>query len=194
MKRNIERQPWERREKESPKAYAALCSYRDLGPTRSVEKAFAALNPGKKRSGRPAEWYVWSRRFEWVARVNAWDEYQRGVEDTARLERLRELARKRSEAEFEAFNALLEDIRENRELLKKVRTLPVTDVEVIEQMKDGSRRKRVRGIDIAKLAQLAREIRDAWRDLVNGPRSDNTPSPQESAEDIEWEKPDERAA
>lgn len=189
------RNPWDRLPDETAKAYGAFCTYLDLGPTRSCDKAFAQANPGNQRKGRPAEWHRWSKKYEWVKRSEAWDVHEREVEEAARLERLRELARKRGDAEFEAFEALLKDVRASHELLNKVRAMPVTDVEVIEQTKDGQqKRKRVRGIDLAKVAQFMKEIRETWRELANGPREAEPSGPANPATGIEWDKPDGIAA
>ena len=110
-KRRINPQSWDRLEKESPKAYIAFSSYRDLGPTRSVEKAFAALNPGKKRSGRPAEWYVWSSKFDWVERAEAFDAYADEIQRKGFETRLKQLAHDQADFAVEEFRRLVERVR-----------------------------------------------------------------------------------
>lgn len=63
-------QPWEQWERETPKAFAAFCSYRDLGSQRSHEKVRekSGKSPGYERVIRR-----WSSRYDWVNRVTAWD-------------------------------------------------------------------------------------------------------------------------
>jgi hypothetical protein len=61
---------------EPPKAYAAFCVYRDLGPNRSLDQAGWRIYPGtqtgRKRgaTGRIREWADWWR---WAQRAAAWD-------------------------------------------------------------------------------------------------------------------------
>ncbi len=63
---------WTRQAGESSKAYAAFCTYRDLGPERSLDKALAAAN--KKPTNR-RHWARWMDRFSWYARAQAYDDY-----------------------------------------------------------------------------------------------------------------------
>ncbi len=76
---------WDRQTGESTKAYAAFATYRDLGPSgRSIAKAAQAL--GKHKVTLEA----WSRKWSWVARVEAWDDENerllRREQDQARKE------------------------------------------------------------------------------------------------------------
>ncbi len=76
---------WDRQTGESGKAYAAFAAYRDLGPSqRSIAKAARQLGKHK------VTLEVWSRRWRWVARVDAWDQEQerllREEQDRARRE------------------------------------------------------------------------------------------------------------
>lgn len=64
-------------EKETSKAFAAFCVYRNLGVTRSVDKVAeqARQNPVKTSScTRCLD--DWSSRFKWVERAKAYDVYQ----------------------------------------------------------------------------------------------------------------------
>ncbi len=79
------REIWERLPGESIKAYRCFCIYRDLGVDRSINKVQKALrDEGKKYSLTLL--LRWSKRFNWVSRAEAYDEY---------LERLRRLERER---------------------------------------------------------------------------------------------------
>lgn len=74
--------PWERLDTETGRAYAAFRQYRDLGPSRS----FVALTDVSLRSaGR------WSRDHRWTARAQAWDAEAYRLEDSRRLEQIREM-------------------------------------------------------------------------------------------------------
>lgn len=63
--------PWERRSDESPKAFHAFATYRDLGPARSLDRARQAL--GKNAAGYKRLLDEWSSKYAWVERVAAWD-------------------------------------------------------------------------------------------------------------------------
>jgi hypothetical protein len=67
--------PWEQRDDESSKAFAAFVAYLELGPERSIDKA--AQQSGIKTSSTRARWWLeWSRRFDWVARARAFDAHE----------------------------------------------------------------------------------------------------------------------
>ena len=59
--------PWERREDETPVAYAAFTEYLDQGGDRSTEHVARKLGKSKTLMDR------WSSRHDWVERSRAWD-------------------------------------------------------------------------------------------------------------------------
>ncbi len=60
---------WERQPGESPKAYRAFCTYRDLGIDRTLAKAAALL-------GNDPKWFEQlSSRHKWVNRCKAYDQH-----------------------------------------------------------------------------------------------------------------------
>jgi len=61
---------WERRQDETPKAFAAFVVYRDLGPARSIVKAIESTG---KRTAKVRRWEKWPSRFDWVARAAGYD-------------------------------------------------------------------------------------------------------------------------
>ena len=71
--------PWERQKNETNKAYNTFCIYRDAGMRRSLRNTITAIFPKL-----PAEKYttkirgiaVWSSKYTWVKRVEAWDAFQ----------------------------------------------------------------------------------------------------------------------
>lgn len=69
---------WEQLTDEPAAAYARFLIYRNLGPGRTLDAAYAANSPkarkGKKRQGiAPGQWTKESSDFEWRARATAWD-------------------------------------------------------------------------------------------------------------------------
>jgi len=77
------KQPWERLDNESSKAYRAFCVYRDLGPDRSIDKAMAAVGQKNRRT-----WGEWCSKYNWVERAAAYDSY---LEAEKRKEKEREI-------------------------------------------------------------------------------------------------------
>jgi hypothetical protein len=59
--------PWERQADETPKAYAAFCLYRDLGPSRSYAKVGQELGKSKTLMEK------WGSNHGWVKRAIAYD-------------------------------------------------------------------------------------------------------------------------
>ncbi len=88
-----ERQPWDREPAEPAEAYARFLLYRNLGPMRSIDKAYALVastdpsraqraraKGGKKRRARatpqkraPGQWWEDSAKYHWPERAQAWD-------------------------------------------------------------------------------------------------------------------------
>ena len=74
MSDETELKPWDQLPDEPITAYRRFLIYRDLGPGRSLEKAYRAtkgnLAQGKKPTGA---WTSDSTDFDWVNRATAWD-------------------------------------------------------------------------------------------------------------------------
>lgn len=70
---------WDRQKNETNKAYSAFCMYRDMGTRRSLSKTVAQIFPGiphEKYTTKIRGLAVWSSKYTWVKRVEAWDAYQ----------------------------------------------------------------------------------------------------------------------
>jgi hypothetical protein len=71
------REPWDQRPDEAPAAYARFLTYRNLGPTRSLDAAYqiygGAPVGAKKPKRRPGSWQRECRDLDWTARAEAWD-------------------------------------------------------------------------------------------------------------------------
>lgn len=82
--------PWDRLPNESPRAFEAFCTFRDLGPSRSVPEAF------RKRKGRQSRradgtWNLWYRRHDWKARAEAYDAEIDRVRQAKRRDQVEEM-------------------------------------------------------------------------------------------------------
>lgn len=65
--------PWEKQDHETPRAFAAFKSYRDMPANqRSLRKA-VILVFGKLVSSKLRQYQLWSSKYNWVARSTAWD-------------------------------------------------------------------------------------------------------------------------
>jgi hypothetical protein len=73
------RRPWDRLEHETPKAFQAFLTYRDLGPGRSVRAAYEHRTGKTLKGNPPAHYGRWSADFGWYRRAAAYDD------ETARL-------------------------------------------------------------------------------------------------------------
>jgi hypothetical protein len=72
-------QLWQRRRRESARAYAAFCKYRDLGAEiRSIDRAYR-VGRDQTTERAPRRWFHWSQAFDWAKRVKAWDEHLAAV-------------------------------------------------------------------------------------------------------------------
>jgi hypothetical protein len=97
----------ERLPDESARAYRAFCVYRDLGPNRSLDRAWerycTTSDRGKNRKSarRPGHWGVWSQKFTWVKRAEAYDDLLEEERLNAAYEQRRELREQRSRFEVE---------------------------------------------------------------------------------------------
>ena len=71
---------WEREVRESARAYAAFCSFRELGPKRTLRAAYRALTgaagPSAEGRGYPGCWRRWVLIYRWVERAQAFDNWK----------------------------------------------------------------------------------------------------------------------
>jgi hypothetical protein len=78
------RDPWDRREKESARAYETFRRFRDLGPLRSLD-----MLVDEEAGVRRVTLLEWSRRHDWKDRAGAWDDETHRLQDAQRLEAIR---------------------------------------------------------------------------------------------------------
>lgn len=72
-----QRHPWDRHEGESSAAHLAFQAYLEIGPSRSLNAAYASRGQkgGKEVARRkaPGIWQRWSKSHDWPARATEWD-------------------------------------------------------------------------------------------------------------------------
>jgi hypothetical protein len=89
-------EPWEQQPRETGRAFGAFAIYRDLGPRRSLRAATAKFY-GRTSSALERQVDKWSRTFNWVERVNAWDRHLDALGCQTQEERRREMAERHVE-------------------------------------------------------------------------------------------------
>ena len=74
---------WERLTGESSLAYAAFCSFRDLGAERNIRKAVESFEKDEaKREKRYRVWRNWSTQYRWRERAADYDRYTEKLKQT----------------------------------------------------------------------------------------------------------------
>ena len=107
-------QVWTRRPGETATAYACFCTYRDLGPARSLDAAcHQSLGPqkGHKRATRkraPGYWRRWYRNNDWRSRAEAFDAFLDEAKRQAEVEKWKQRGEQLAEKQWAVAMALLE--------------------------------------------------------------------------------------
>lgn len=86
--------PWEPLENETPKAYEAFCTYRDLGPNRSMRKTAEKLGKSQKLMEG------WSSTHKWGERAAAWDAEQDRFVRQQQLEDIKKMRKQHADLAY----------------------------------------------------------------------------------------------
>jgi hypothetical protein len=150
---------------ESAKAYAAFCLYRDLGPKRSLVKAYR-LQTGHEQATISGLWNTWRRKHRWADRAEAFDREAAFDLDQVQRQTERKLHRLRSHRQIHAHSAFT---ALNNQLIEQVtRTLPgLTLTDEVTPLPDGTKLAR-RASSPAHLARLLKQIRDLESCIAHG--------------------------
>jgi hypothetical protein len=98
-----ERRGPERLQGESSRAYAAYCAYRDIGPGRSLDRAWKQSAKQESASARrPGHWSAWSAKFDWSERAEAYDDSIEEDKRSADVARGRQIHQRRQKFALEA--------------------------------------------------------------------------------------------
>jgi DNA-directed RNA polymerase beta subunit len=153
---NSSTQPsWERLPKETSRAYRAFCIFRNLGPDRSQDKAYAldCAQRGKKTTKAPGTWSNWSIKHNWVERAQDYDDW---IDETNRNEK----AAAREERQLALSKFVTKNFHERIELhqdlcslLKKLLNIPLS--KVTQTKKDAAGAKIVTQLGPLNPGQLA---------------------------------------
>src|SRR5690349_6053620 len=150
--------PWERQAGETAKQYSYFCVYRDLGPQRSIDRAWRSYSAdvGQPSGGRaPRSWFTWSAQRSWVDRAEQWDADQERSLREEREEKRRALATIRENFEIEQQRELQLHAVRLREKLQKALTMPNTNVKDVKYSEDGERVVQEREVQGIRLGEIA---------------------------------------
>jgi len=127
---------WERQEGESGKAYAAFSMYRDLGSERS-HRAVAEALYGVQAKYSIRTVHEWSRKFDWVARVDALDARDEMLRREAIEEHLHAGAEDRARREAALLDRGLAVRESAMTQAEKMTSWPLAEQRVVREGPDG---------------------------------------------------------
>lgn len=132
---NSEQPPLSPERPESARAYRAFCIYRDLGPDRSLDRAWKQFcaDKGKDRGSarRPGYWSNWSQTYTWVNRARAHDATIDAEQRSAEAEQRRQLRERRLKFQIQTQQSTEDNVHMadlKLEMMAKARLIEVTEV------------------------------------------------------------------
>ncbi len=105
-------QAWTRRPGETSAAYAAFCTYRDLGPSRSLAEAYRQRTGKEQAKQAGGNWTSWYRRNEWKNRAESYDAYLDEEKRRAEAQKWRQRGEDLVEEQYKIAVAMLEKVRQ----------------------------------------------------------------------------------
>lgn len=88
---NAPREPWERQEGESTRAFEAFAKYRDMGASRNIRQVAQELSKSATTIAK------WSGTWDWVYRVGKWDEEQDRIARQAQIEEIKKMRKRHAD-------------------------------------------------------------------------------------------------
>lgn len=147
--------PWDRLLRESSKAYAAFCIYRDLGPRRSMDEASRIYHgkapplgnapPTGRRPEASGQIRRWAERWNWAARARAWDQELERLKQKKQLDAVEEMTERHVKEAHMLQSKAVERLRQLRpEELKPRETLNyLIEAAKLERLARGEATERV---------------------------------------------------
>lgn len=129
-KKELEVLHWERQPNETPKPYEAFTIYRDLGKERTLPKVAEKLGKSLGLISR------WSSAYNWVERVNAWDDE---ADRQAAQKQLKDISNARVRQRKQAVKMQLKALQ----LLESINPGDAKLSEVVSLMKLGMEQERI---------------------------------------------------
>jgi hypothetical protein len=170
-------------------AYRAYRIYRNLGPRRTLAKAWRShrrIRPRKKQRGRPrvkssaerpisGQWTAWSSTWSWPERAAAHDAQCDVQQRQAGLNEVQQLEDRRLTLELSAQDHFEKMVREGEARLDRMAKLPIASYSHRKRQIDGRtvvvlNDTRVIGIDLVAYARLLQSINETARWAIIGLR------------------------
>ena len=107
---------WDPMPGESDKAYAAFCTYRDLGPRRSLDEASRRYHQSSSQRPRCASGTIrrWAQRWNWQTRARAWDQETERVKQAEQQAAVLEMTERHAREALMLQNKAIERLRQLR--------------------------------------------------------------------------------
>jgi hypothetical protein len=151
---------WDRQPQEPPRAFQHFCTYRDLGPERTLEKV--GKHWGVSQSLMEQE----SARWNWTGRSDQWDAHVQSTHDRAYLTEAARQGRTRAQAHRALLGKALEALRQLD--LSKVKLSEIASA--VKVASEGMRLEE--GLETARVSM---ELTDARTILSRLPAEVRTP-------------------
>ena len=155
---------WCRQPGETARAYAAFCSYRELGEGRSLVKV------GQKQGKKRALVETWSTRHDWVARAHAWDEHQDAIARALSTEAIQTMRAKHASTGCALHDAGLEVLIARMEAWRtNGGELPLTPTDIVRMVQVGAALEQsARGQAVTVPSVPTAEPLEAWASRLEG--------------------------
>ncbi len=155
---------WCRQPGETARAYAAFCSYRELGEGRPLVKV------GQKQGKKRALVETWSTRHDWVARAHAWDEHQDAIARALSTEAIQTMRVKHASTGCTLHDAGLEVLLARMEAWRtNGGALPLTPTDIVRMVQVGAALEQsARGQAVTVPSVPTAEPLEAWASRLEG--------------------------
>lgn len=168
---------WERREKETPKAFAAFVEYRDQpAKDRSIRAA------ARDTDGSEQQFTRWSTKHDWIVRAGAYDDYIDEHKRAANLDVIDEMADRQAEAAMLMQNIAIDSLKRTAEDMEINPDLRIKEGNIMHFLTQGAAMERIaRGESGDISEQLTGEIIVIWDGPpIDGEDATDASGPEES--------------
>jgi hypothetical protein len=106
--------PWERQEGEPKDAFNAFCTFRDMGQSRGIFKAFKQKTGKKTAKTANGTWTKWSSDWNWTSRALAWDDELDRINREEQIEARKRMAKLHARAGEQAIRKSMAKMRKTK--------------------------------------------------------------------------------
>ena len=131
-------QIWERRDKETAKAFAAFVAYRDQPPMDRTIPAAANATGGSTQ-----QFTRWSRQHDWVVRATSYDDFLDLIKRDKGESLIKEMADRQAEAAGKLQDVALESLTRIAEFMKADPSRRLSENSIMQFLTQGAKMERV---------------------------------------------------